>query len=101
MRVDVESGRTHVLPVPVSKAAPAAGERQSQCFAKSHSRSCAAVIFAIDSCAGAQPCLAALTKTSFLAKDRAPPVLDGHDDILPRARPTWLGAVPEHRPSIR
>ena len=44
MRVDVEICRTHVLPVAIPKAAPAAGERQAKCFAKPHSRSCAAAI---------------------------------------------------------
>jgi len=44
MRVDVESCRTHVLPVAVSKAAPTAGERQANCFGKPHSQSCAAAI---------------------------------------------------------
>ena len=45
MRVDVESCRTHVLPVAVSKAAPAAGERQAKCFGQLRSQSCAAAIF--------------------------------------------------------
>jgi len=44
MRVDVESCRTHVLPIAVSKAAPAAGERQAKCFAKPHNQSCATAI---------------------------------------------------------
>jgi len=54
MRVDVESCRTHVLPVAAccclsllvaaSKAAPAAGERQAKCFGKPHSQSCVAAI---------------------------------------------------------
>jgi hypothetical protein len=44
MSVDVESCRTHVLPVAVPKAAPSAGERQAKCFGKPHSQRCAAVI---------------------------------------------------------
>jgi hypothetical protein len=43
-RIDVESCRTHVLPVAVAKAAPSAGERQAKRFRNPHSQGCTAAI---------------------------------------------------------